>query len=178
MQQMKKILSVLLITLLARAAMVSAEPAVISLPNSFPGSGGLPQPALPSHLPPAYPEWPERSFRSEIVPPPPAGPYMSSAMSGIDVFPHDTGGLRYESNEQQMESPFFTEDMPWPETPERDRPRPWIPDSGEYNYVPDDIVRQLESTSPVYRQQYPVHQHFPRFPPPPPVRQPSFGYYR
>ena len=177
MQKLKISLPAMLITLLVQAGVVSAEQAAVNLPDSFPGSGGLPQPAFPSHLPPAYPEWPERTFRTEIIPPPPGGPYMSSAMSEINVFPHDTGGLRHELSEPQMESPFFSVDMPWPETPERDRPQPWMPESGEYHYVPEEIVRELESSSPVNMQQHPMYQRFQRYRPPPPVRQPYYGYY-
>ena len=156
---------------------VAAEPAIGNMPDTFPGSGGLPGPGMPSDLPPAYPAWPERSFQSEIIPPPPGGPYMSSAMTGITTFPENTGGLRHEAVEPAEPSPFFSEDMPWPETAEHDRPLPWVPDSGEYRYVPEDIVRELESTSPIRRPQHPMYQPFPRYPPPPPMRPPYFGYY-
>ena len=176
MQQMKFILAAMLMPLLAQITPVSAEQqAAASLPQAIPGSGGLPQPAIRSGLPPAYPEWPERTFEREFVPPPPGGPYMSSAMSGIDVFPNDTGGLRHEYVEPQIESPFFSADMPWPDTPERDSPRPWYPESGEYHYVPEEVVRQLESPSLMERPGVPMYQPMPRFRPPPPP--PYFGYY-
>lgn len=176
MRQMKKTLAAMLLPLLAQAGYVSAEQQAAALPQSIPGSGGLPAPGYPSDLPPAYPEWPERTFRTEIVPPPPGGPYMSSALTEINVFPDDTGGLRHEYAEPQMDSPFFTADMPWPETPERDRPQPWYPESGEYNYVPEEVVRQLESPSPMERRQYQTQQSFRRFPPPPPAMPPFYRY--
>ena len=177
MRQMKKNLAAMLLPLLAQTGYASAEQATASLPQSIPGSGGLPAPEFPGDLPPAYPEWPERTFRTEIVPPPPGGPYMSSALTEINVFPHDTGGLRYEYVEPQMESPFFSADMPWPDTPERDRPQPWYPESGQYNYVPEEIVRQLESPSPMQQYDYARQQPFRRFPPPPPpARPPFYGY--
>lgn len=172
-----KALVVLLLSPVLWVRPVSAEPVFGSMPDTFPGSGGLPGPGMHSDLPPAYPAWPERSFRSEIIPPPPGGPYMSSAMTGITAFPDNTGGLRHEVGEPAEPSPFFSADMPWPETSEHDRPRPWVPDGGEYRYVPEDIVRELESTSPIPRPQHPMLQPFPRYPPPPPVRQPYFGYY-
>lgn len=176
MRRLNNAFFVLSILLLYQVKAVSAEPVMGGLPETFPGSGGFPVPAMPSDLPPAYPDWPEPPPRPEIIPPPPGGPYMSSAMTEITVFPEDTGGLRHEAREQQVGSPFFSADMPWPETPERDRPRPWMPESGEYNYVPEEVVRQLESPSSVPRYQHPMHRPYPRYPPPP-VRQPYYGYY-
>ncbi len=177
MRRLKNTVAAMLLPLLAQVSAVSAEQEAGSLPQSFPGSGGLPAPAVPGDLPPAYPEWPERTFRNEFVPPPPGGPYMSSAMSGINVFPDDTGGLRHEFAEPQMESPFFSADMPWPETPERDRPQAWYPESGEYRYVPEEVVRQLESPAPIQVPEFPRYQPVPRFQPPPPPRPPYYGYY-
>jgi|GEM_PF-3027930 len=177
MRRLKNTVAAMLLPLLAQASAVSAEQEAGAMPQSFPESGGFPVPAVPSGLPPAYPEWPERTFRNEFVPPPPGGPYMSSAMSEINAFPDDTGGLRHEFAEPQMESPFFSADMPWPETPERDRPQAWYPESGEYNYVPEEVVRQLESPAPVKVPEFPRHQPIPRFRPPPPPRPPYYGYY-
>jgi len=98
-------------------------------------------------------------------------------MSGIDVFPADTGGLRYESRQREMEAPIFIADMPWPETPERDPPELWMPESGEYKFVPEEIVRKLEFPSFSRRHEQPRYQHYPRYPPAPPVRLPYYGYY-
>ena len=80
-------------------------------------------------LPPAYPEWPEREMRDDLVPPPPGGPYMSTGLDDFARFP-GSGGLRYEAADPEMHSPFFKPDMPWPETPEIGAPRRWLP-SGE-----------------------------------------------
>jgi len=113
---------------------------------------------------------------TDIVPPPPAGPYMSSAMTGFTVFPEDTGGLRHEIREPMAPSPFFAADMPWPDTQEHDRPQPWMPESGEYHYVPEEIVRQLESSTTRTAPQHPVYQPHPRFTPPMPMRRPYYGY--
>jgi hypothetical protein len=158
----------------------AAEQAVnVALPQTFPGSGGLPQYDGNSDMPPAYPEWPERFSKREIIPPPPPGPYMSSALSEIAAFPADTGGgPRNEFREGQMQSPFFEADMPWPEMPERARPEPWIPESGEYHFVPEEIVRELESQPYERRPEYPRYQPYRGYPPPPPppVRQPYYGY--
>ena len=175
MPALNKAFSVLSAGLLLQISAVSAEPAG-GMPEVFPGSGGFPEPQPPGGMPPAYPEWPERPVFREIIPPPPAGPYMSSAMTEMAVFPEDTGGLRHEINEPMAPSPFFAADMPWPDTPEHDRPRPWLPESGEYNYVPEEIVRQLESPASGQRPVHPVYQPYPRYRQPPPLRRPYYGY--
>jgi hypothetical protein len=176
MRRLTNVFTICILFLLVQAAHAEGEPVEVRLPDTFPGSGGFPQYSADSDLPPAYPEWPERLNRREIVPPPPGGPYMSSALSGIDAFPADTGGLRNEFPEGQMRSPFFEDDMPWPETPERARPEPWLPESGEYNFVPEEVVRQLESRTSGRRPLYPVYQPYRGYPPPPPMRQPDYGY--
>ena len=178
MRNLINTLIAILMSLLIQSGYVSAEPAIGTLlPHAFPGSGGLARPMMGNDLPPAYPEWPERAVRSEIIPPPPGGPYMSSALSGIDAFPAETGGLRNENIEQQEHSLFFKVDMPWPETAERERPQLWTPESGEYKFVPEDIVRQLETPATMQRQEHRIHQPYLRRYPPPPVRQPYYGYY-
>jgi hypothetical protein len=101
---------------------------------------------------------------------------MSSALSGIGVFPDDTGGLRNEFREQQMPSPFFEADMPWPETPEYAPPEPWIPESGEYRFVPEEIVRKLEAPATGQRQEYQRYMPHPVYMPASPVRPPYYGY--
>jgi len=167
--------SAIVMALLLQLTNVSAEQLIESLPGTFPGSGGFPGSVEPSGLPPAYPEWPERPARREMIPPPPAGPYMSSALSEVDAFPADTGGLRDEFREQQMHSPFFEPDMPWPGIPERGRPQAWIPESGEYRFVPEEVVRQLESPAHSGRRQ-PMYQQYPGYRPAPPLRRPDYGY--
>jgi hypothetical protein len=102
---------------------------------------------------------------------------MSSAMAGIDEFPDNLGGLSDVSTPGYEQSMFFDADMPWPETPERERPEPWIPESGEYRFVPEELVRQLENPEQLRRHQRPVFQPYPGYPPPPPVRPPYYGYY-
>lgn len=171
----------ILISLLVRPGHVSAEATISTLlPDAFPGSGGLARPSMGSDLPPAYPQWPERPVRRQIIPPPPGGPYMSSAMSEIDAFPHDSGGVRNESSgsaEQRTGLSFFGVDMPWPETPERDAPEPWMPESGEYRFVPEEIVRELESPPLGRMPEQRLYQPYPRYPPAPPPRRPYYGYY-
>jgi len=175
--------SIIMVSLLIQSGNVSAAPEISALPDTFPGSAGFTRPPMGSELPPAYPEWPERAPRRELIPPPPGGPYMSSALSDIDAFPANTGGLRDEIKEQWKPLPFLEADMPWPETPEYARPEPWIPESGEYRFVPEDVVRQLESPEPSRGQELqryaPQRRYMPAppVPPAPPMRPPYYGYY-
>jgi hypothetical protein len=168
---------IIMVSLLIQSGNVSAAPETSALPDTFPGSGGLARHPMGSELPPAYPEWPERPARRELIPPPPAGPYMSSALSDFDAFPVNTGGLRNEPKEQWMPLPFLDADMPWPETPEYARPEPWIPESGEYHFVPEELVRQLESPAPSQRQEMQRYMPQRRYMPAPPPRPPYYGYY-
>ena len=131
-----------------------------------------------AQLPPAYPEWPERFRQADTMPPPPPGPYMSSALSQIDTFPSG-GRARGEYREGRSESPFFRPEMPWPEG--RDRPQRWMPEEGEYNFAPEGLEEKLEAQmrardvppAPAWRQQYPQRPPVQR----PPVRPGYPGYY-
>lgn len=176
MRMLNHAFSIIMVSLLIQSGNVSAEP-ISTLHDTFPGSGGLARSPTGSGLPPAYPEWPERPARRELIPPPPGGPYMSSALSDIDAFPAHTGGLRNELRDHQMPSPFLEADMPWPETPEYSPPEAWIPESGEYRFVPEEVVRQLESPSPGQRQEYQRYMPPRMYMPAPPLRQPYYGYY-
>jgi hypothetical protein len=176
MRVLTDVFSVCILSLLVPVAHAADGMPAVELPDTFPGSGGFPQYDGDSDLPPAYPEWPDHFSRTEVIPPPPAGPYMSSALSGVAVFPDDSGGLRHEFREGQMRSPFFEDDMPWPETPERARPKPWIPEGGEYHFVPEEVVRELESETYDRRPEFPRYQPYPGYPPPPTVRRPYYGY--
>ena len=178
MRMLNRATAVIMVSLLIQSGNVSAEPVISTLPDAFPGSGGLGMPSAGSELPPAYPEWPERPARRKLIPPPPGGPYMSSTLSDIDVFPADTGGLRNELRGQQLASPFLEADMPWPETPDYARPEPWIPESGEYRFVPEEVVRQLEAPVPTQRQQFQRYLPHRVYAPAPPYRPPYYGYSR
>ena len=147
-------------------------------PESFPGSMDFPEPREFPDLPPAYPEWPERPSYRDIPPLPPGGPYMSSALSEVDRFPADPGGLRDEFHRESIPSPFFDDDMSWPEIPERGMPDVWMPESGEYRFVPDDVMRQLESPASrrIPRPMPPMYRQFPAYPPVPPIGPPHYGY--
>ncbi len=176
MRRLNHAFSITMVSLLIQSGQVSAAPETSMLPDTFPGSGGLAGQPMDSGLPPAYPKWPERPARREFIPPPPAGPYMSSALSEINVFPADMGGLKNEFVEPLVPSPFFEADMPWPETPDYAPPEPWVPESGEYRFVPEDIVRQLETTIQDRRRQQMQRFPYRGYPPAPPIRQPYYGY--
>ncbi|MBT8129400.1 MAG: hypothetical protein KJP10_05365 [Gammaproteobacteria bacterium] len=177
MRIITKMVAVSLMSVTMQVAGQDTETAATAIPNAFPGSGGLPRPLMGNGLPPAYPEWPTRIVRTDRIPLPPPGPYMSSAMSDIDAFPSNTGGISNDRSEQHMQSSPFSKDTPWPETPERDRPELWVPESGEYRFVTEDVVRQLETQTNSRGSQPPLYQPYPRYPPPPPVRPPYFSYY-
>lgn len=166
----------IVMALIFHVANVSAQQTIEFLPETFPGSGGLSESRGSSELPPAYPQWPERPVRREMIPPPPGGPYMSSALSDVDAFPADTGGLRDEFGQPTMDPPFFEVDMPWPETPDRGAPEAWIPEGGEYHFVPEEIVRQLESSSQGRWPPPPMRPPYPGYRPAPPMPQPGYGY--
>jgi hypothetical protein len=178
MRRLTHTFSVIMVSLLIQPGNVSAAPETSTLPDTFPDLGGLESPPVDSGLPPAYPKWPDHPARREFIPPPPAGPYMSTALSGIDVFPADMGGLQTEFKEPLVPSPFFEDDMSWPETPDYARPEPWVPESGEYHFVPEEVVRQLETSIQERRrehlQRYMPYRGYP--PAPPPLRQPYYGY--
>ena len=180
MRRLTQTFSVIMVSLLIQPGNVSAAPENGSLPDTFPGPGRSASSPADRRLPPAYPEWPERPARREFIPPPPAGPYMSSALSDISVFPADMGGLQNEFKEPLVPSPFFEADMPWPETPDYAPPEPWVPESGEYRFVPEEVVRQLETSIQDHRRQhlqrYMPYRGYPPYPPAPPLRQPYYGY--
>jgi hypothetical protein len=176
MRILKTISALMMFASLWLAVSVGAQQTVDSLPPTFPGSGGFPESIERGDLPPAYPEWPERPVPRPMIPPPPRGPYMSSALSEIDAFPEDmSGGLDDEFPGQFMRSPHFEADMPWPEIPEMGEPRVWMPESGEYHYVPEEVMRELEAPAR-YLRPPPVYPPYPGYPPMPPMRQPGFGY--
>ena len=164
---MKKTPPALMMLLMLLSGGIQAE-------STAPAQGAEVAVAQQMQLPPAYPEWPERFRQEDTMPPPPPGPYMSSALSRIDAFPSGDR-MRHEYREGQSESPYFRPEMPWPEG--RDRPQPWTPEGGEYNYAPEGLEEELEARmrthepppAPAWRQQRP-------YPPRPPVG-PGPRYY-
>lgn len=128
-----------------------------------------------------FPQWPDREqLVKERVPPPPPGPYMSTALSDftvkgavfkLDIEKYESGReLRPGSNHkaQQAESKsdlagkqamdVFSPDRPWPKssgsgsayTPDR-----WLPENG-YRFVSPEAYRQLQAETPYRRARMPV----------------------
>jgi len=94
------------------------------------------------------PGWPERRMveHQERVPPPPPGPYMSTALSGSSVkgfsfVPVNKPAIKLASPDSRMQA--FSPDIPWQSN--SNSPGRWKPENG-YSYV----------KPPVERQSYPV----------------------
>lgn len=106
-----------------------------------------------------YPRWPIRRMAArEVIPPPPPGPYMSSALSGFTVkglsfsrdssFDRDADSDFDSTSDEVNDSEFildssgtemgrFSPDIPWPKNLKSKNtrlPNRWMPDSG-YRYV-------------------------------------------
>jgi hypothetical protein len=98
-----------------------------------------------------FPRWPERhEVRRERIPPPPPGPYMSSALTGDSIeepsfSQRNRHEMMFESNSASVET--FSPDAPWPSN--FDSPHRWKPEDG-YNYVKPQAEQQPYSVRPPY----------------------------
>ncbi len=85
----------------------------------------------------SFPRWPERpQVNREIVPPPPPGPYMSTALNDFTVKAPALGRTMMNSpaahhRASSVPMDTFSPDRPWPELRPTDR---WKPENG-YRYV-------------------------------------------
>jgi hypothetical protein len=114
-----------------------------------------------------YPRWPERRMvNREMVPPPPPGPYMSSALSDFTVkglsFARDSSFDRDADSDELNDAKYmfessnttmnrFSPDRPWPKNLQSKNtrlPSRWMPDSG-YRYV---NPRQEHNTATVLKR--------------------------
>lgn len=120
-------------------------------------------------LPPAYPAWPEREARMNIVPPPPSGPYMSTGLARTG-----RGFACCENNDGISERPQMVNNMPWPER--RRPPRRWMPENGEYSFASGEDIEEADR---VHSGRY-GGQGIPWQPParPPIYQRPQPGGYR
>jgi hypothetical protein len=119
-----------------------------------------------------FPRWPERhEARRERIPPPPPGPYMSSALTGNSIeepsfAQQNRHEMKFESSSSQAET--FSPDAPWPSN--FDSPHRWEPEDG-YRYVkPQSEQRPYSVRSPYYT--YPVRN----WPAANPAPMPNAGY--
>jgi len=111
----------------------------------------------------SYPRWPEHSMpKRDIIPPPPPGPYMSTALNRFSLEgpsfdrpeisrPPRRSMPAFESADTRM--PAFGPDMPWPDDPGSNNSTPlkrWQPEKG-YHFV--DESEKPGSVAPVYYTQ-------------------------
>jgi len=95
------------------------------------------------------PRWPEqRKVLKERVPPPPPGPYMSSALSGSSVngfffTPANKPAVKFESPGSPKEA--FSTDISWHSNSKS--PSRWKPENG-YSYVKPPVKKQSYPTLP------------------------------
>lgn len=85
--------------------------------------------------------WPVAHVKKEGVPPPPPGPYISSALSEMNQ-PFSSNTTRNSQSmagtgSQHSPSPLLRPDMPWPV--KRFPPKMWRPEGGA-NYAPDVML--------------------------------------
>lgn len=93
-----------------------------------------------------FPAWPQRpQFKKEVVPPPPPGPYMSSALNDYSFKRPTFGDEPLQSEQAQPANrnstinsamDMFSPDVPWPDTRQGEVQRSgrWMPENG-YQYV-------------------------------------------
>ena len=100
-----------------------------------------------------FPDWPQRLqiTKKQIIPPPPPGPYMSSALSDYSVrapsFGSDANNYEQQKPAYRHRMPaapmdMFSPDIPWPENLRQAKhkhkhqaPNRWMPPDTGYQYV-------------------------------------------
>lgn len=100
-----------------------------------------------------FPKWPDKGpIRRERVPPPPPGPYMSSALSNYSFEGPSFASKLSDSEEPDV--PFdksdmtlqaFSQDVPWPSNVSA--PNRWEPQNG-YQYVEPGVVNRHYQVAP------------------------------
>ena len=103
-----------------------------------------------------FPQWPNRvQANKEMVPPPPPGPYMSTALSDYSV-----KGSRFKHGVSRPEMGFdvvnptidsFSPDIPWPD--DLRTPRRWVPEKG-YTFAPPPVKRNVTPARPSNNNNY------------------------
>jgi len=140
--------------LLTQPMVIQAQPANTSSPaaeaqaqETTAASGGAPQRAY------SFPRWPEKSkVQQKRVPPPPPGPYMSTALTGPSLdSPSFTRSVRPEMKLESSSVPIekFSPDTAWPSSSNASTPGRWKPESG-YNYVNPQVKKQPYHAQPNY----------------------------
>ena len=110
-----------------------------------------------------FPQWPQRKqVKKEMAPPPPPGPYMSTALSGNSIkapsFSNQTKkrSMRFDSSNISMDT--FSPDVPWPKNMTAPSPSRWMPDNG-YQYVQPQAMKNRQQAAPA---QVNPHHYNPR----------------
>ncbi|HHJ36253.1 MAG TPA: hypothetical protein ENJ87_10855 [Gammaproteobacteria bacterium] len=132
----------LLVSILAPAFVVQAKtPEAASDSTALEATGEIKQQQVYD-----YPKWPERKQATrEIVPPPPPGPYMSSALIGGTIKAPSFGNRIKKSEMAVGPSGFsmnnFSPDVPWPT--DMKPPSRWKPKNG-YHYVESPVKKNTQ----------------------------------
>jgi hypothetical protein len=107
-----------------------------------------------------FPRWPERAqAHKELIPPPPPGPYMSTALNDHSVQGRSFGaGLNkppvHHFDPSAVPMDMYSPDRPWP-----DNLRPsnhWMPDKGYHFASPSVHKKPYPATAP----NMPVHSNY------------------
>ncbi len=138
--------------------MVLAIQTAFASDNFETGVTGMDAQRTGGSLHPIPPEWRENvASRSDIVPPPPPGPYMSTALTPMPGVYEAESGIEQYVGTEMTNSPFFMPDMQWPED-NRQPPLRWMPVHGQYQYVPEEVLEQQKQLVTGYRRNYPTMQ--------------------
>jgi hypothetical protein len=99
-----------------------------------------------------FPQWPERKqVNREVIPLPPPGPYMSSALSDFSIKGRsfDRGDYKDQLNTSAVDSNLstipgekFSPDRPWPKNFQP--AKRWMPETG-YRFIKPDINKHVYS---------------------------------
>ncbi len=108
----------------------------------------------------SYPQRTQRhQVKKEIIPPPPPGPYMSSALSDYSVkgpsFGHNFNKPVYRHDPSFVPMDMFSPDIPWPNNLRGNNTNRWMPESG-YRYAPSQPMTHMAPPR-AKRQQAPAN---------------------
>jgi len=118
----------------------------------------------------SYQQWPgsPTMAKTDSIPPPPPGPYISSGLSDLPSKITNNSGRNQQTLESSQVSPLIRPDAPWPGQSEH--PKIWKPE-GEVAYAPN-----INSAPSVVNRTPPPRTMQPRFIQPPRFVQPRRMY--
>lgn len=113
-----------------------------------------------------FPRWPQRQQKTrQRIPPPPPGPYMSTALSdhsvtgpsfGRDVNRSEANNPAFNFDPSGMPMSAFSPDRPWPDnlrSNETSSPNRWMPEKG-YQYVKPAVKQRHRAAKNAYYRRY------------------------